>query len=310
MKKLLSFVVLMAMLLAACGGSSNSLAATVDGDEITVGDVEQLIDSGGEAVTREQFAQFLSFAIQWRVIRDAAAADYQIEVTEEEASAEADRIFEEFAADGQSREDFLAERGVSEQFLQDIAQQGVVDESIREILIERVPEPTTEEVDAERLAARAPLTNACVSHILVSEEDVATSIFDRLDDGEEFGEIAAEISEDPGSAENNGILPCGAPDQYVVPFRDAVLIAPVGEVYSEIVQSQFGYHVILVTDREDPAEGDLPDEATLVDAIKAQAVNQELEAWFLANLGEADVTVEEEYGTWQPNPPQVVPPQS
>ncbi|HJQ76934.1 MAG TPA: peptidylprolyl isomerase [Acidimicrobiia bacterium] len=306
MKKLIPLI-LLGLLLAACGGGG-ALAATVDGEEITVADVEALIDPSGEAVARDQFAQFLSFAIQWRIINKAAAEDFGLDFTAEEVAAEADNIIEEVAAEGQTREEFLAERGVSEEFLQNIARQGLLDVGIREQLIEDVAEPTTEEIEDARGAAELAQTNACVSHILVATEEEARDVLERLDSGEDFGELAAELSTDTGTAGNNGILPCGSPQTYAEPFRDAVMVAEIGEVVPDPVQTQFGYHVILVTDRTVPADEDLPSEEELADGVRDQAVIAELQEWFLGAVEEADVAVEEEFGTWQANPPTVVPP--
>ena len=309
MKKLLYLVVLGSLLLAACGGGSGTVAATVDGEDVTVGQVESLIDGEGSTIAKEDFAQFLGFQIQWLVIGDAAEADYGITVTDEEVAAEADRIYD-VAADGQTREEFLSERGVTEDFLTNIARQGLLDIQIREILIEDAPEPTEEDLEAQLNAAKAPLTNACVSHILVASEDEANGVLDRLDTGEEFGALAMELSTDTGSAENNGILPCGTLESYVEPFRNAVLIAPIGEVYEEPVESQFGWHVVMVTDRDDAADADLPSDEALADAARDESILSELRAWFLGAVEEAEVTVDEAYGTWQANPPQVVPPAS
>ena len=308
MKKLLSLVVLGAVVLAACGGGSGAVAATVDGQDVTVGQVEALIESDGATIPKDQFAQFLGFQIQWHVINDAADADYGITVTEEEVAAEADRIVEEAAAEGQARDEFLAERGVTEDFLTNIARQGLIDSRIREILREDAPEPTKEDLEAQLNAAKAPLTNACVSHILVATEEEANDVLDRLDAGEEFGEVAMELSTDTGSAENNGILPCGTLETYVEPFRDAALIAPIGEVYETPVESQFGWHVVMVTDREDAPEADLPSDDELADLVRDAAILSELQAWFIGAVEEAEVMVEETYGTWQANPPQVVAP--
>lgn len=311
MKKLVILAALGAVILAACGGGSSQLAATVDSAEVTVSDVEELIQTEEGAIEKDQFAQFLSFQIQWLIINAAAEADYGITTSEDEVSAEADRIFEDASADGQSREDFLAERGISEKFLENIARQALLDNQIREILAEDVEDATDEEIEAELNVAKAPLTNACVSHILVPTEEEANDVFDRLDAGEEFGVIAQEVSTDTGSGENNGILPCGTLDQYVAPFRDAALVAPVGEVYDTAVESQFGWHVILVTDREDADPELLPSDEALADAVQDAKVLTALEEWFLGSVNEADVTVEEEFGTWQTTPgPQVVPPAS
>lgn len=308
MKKFLFLVVFGALILAACGGGSGTVAATVDGQDVTVGDVEALIASEGETITKEQFAQFLAFQIQWHVIDEAAEADYGISVTDDEVAAEADRIYNDVAEEGQTREDFLGVRGVTEDFLTNIARQGLLDVQIREVLGEDAPDPTEEQMAEQLNVAKAPLTNACVSHILVASEEEANEVFDRIASGEEFGELALELSTDTGSAQNNGVLPCGTLESYVPPFRDAALVAPVGEVYETAVESQFGWHVIMVTDREDAAEADLPSDEDLADAVRDQSVLGELEAWFLGAVEEAEVTVDEEYGTWQPNPPTVVPP--
>lgn len=310
MKKVLSLVVLGAVLLAACGGGSGEVAATVDGTDVTVADVEALIDSDGAAVTREQFAEYLAVAIQWNILFAAAEAEYGVTVTEEEVTDEATRLYEDLAPDGQSREEFLSERGVTEEFLANIARQGVLDVKIREQLRAEIEEPTPAEIDEARIAARAALTNACVSHILVATEDEANDAMSRLEAGEEFGALATELSTDTQSAANNGILPCGAPNTYVDPFRDAVLDATVGEVYPEPVESQFGFHVILVTDRTDPDESEIPDDAQLTENAVDAAVLTELQTWFTGVMENAEVTVEEEYGTWTASPPGVTPPAS
>lgn len=308
MEKFRYLVVLGAVILAACGGGSDAVAATVDGQDVTVGQVEALIESDGAAIPKDQFAQFLGFKIQWNVINEAAETDYGITVTDEEVSAEADRIAEEATPDGQTREEFLAEQGITEDFLANLARQRLVDTQIREILSEDAPEPTEEDLESQLNAAKAPLTNACVSHILVATEEEAGEVLDRLEAGEEFGELATELSSDTGSAENNGILPCGTLESYVEPFRDAALVAPIGEVYPTPVESQFGWHVMLVTDRQDAAEADLPSDEELADAVRDEAILSELQTWFFGAVEAADVTVDEAYGTWQANPPQVVPP--
>ena len=307
MKKLLSLVVAGAALLTACG-SGGGVAATVDGTDVTVSDVDALIASDGETVPVEQFAQYLAAAIQFNIFFDAAEADYGVSATEEEIEAEAQRLFEELATEGETREDFLATRGVTEVFLAKIAEQSVIDTAIREVLVAEAPEPSQEEIDAERDIATSALTNACVSHILVDTEEAANEVMTRLDDGEDFGEIATELSTDTGSAANDGALPCGSPDGYVEPFRDAVLAATVGEVYPEPVESQFGFHVILVTELTEPAEADIPTDEELAENVRQASIGTEVQDWFNGIMEAAEVTVNEEYGTWQSAPPAVIPP--
>lgn len=308
MKKLFSLVAAGAVLLAACGSGSGNVAATVNGTDVTVGDVNAMIHSDGATVPVEQFAQYLTAAIQFNIFFDAAEADFGVSATEEEIEAEAQRLFDELATEGETREDFLSSRGVTEDFLAKIAEQSAVDVAMREALAAEAADPTQEEIDAERAVAAAALTNACVSHILVATEEEAADVMTRLEAGEDFGAIATEVSTDTGSAANNGELPCGSPDGYVEPFRLAVLDATVGEVYATPVESQFGFHIILVTELTEPAEADLPTDEELADNVRQAAVAAEVQTWFNEIMESAEVTVSEEFGTWQALPPSVIPP--
>jgi foldase protein PrsA len=308
LKKLLLLLAVSALVLAACGSGSGVVAATVDETDITVGDVEMLMDSDTTAITKEQFAQFLTFEIQWVIIDSSAADQYGISFTDEEVAAEADRIYED-ANNDETREDFLATRGVTEEFLFNIARQGLTDLAVREELAKEMPQPTQEEINAEMDVAVAGLTQVCVSHVLVETLAEAQEVMGRLDSGEDFGAIAMEVSLDPGSGAEGGVLPCGPAGQYVEPFRDAALIAPVGEVYAEIVESDFGFHVLMVTDRVEPTEDGLPTQQEIIEQLNSVAVGQALNDWFLTQVGSAVVVVDEEYGTWQGIPePQVIPP--
>lgn len=308
MKKLSSLLVLVAIFIAACGGGGGSVAATVDGTEITVGDVESLVDAGGATVAVDQFAQYLAFAIQWNILFAAAEADYDVSVSDEDVNAEADRLFDELGSEGEAREDFLASRGVTEEFLSKIAEQSLIDSRIREILVDEAPEPTAEEIEQARDDAAVSLTSVCASHILVATQEEAADAMGRLEDGEEFADLATELSTDTGSAANGGDLGCTSPSEYVPSFQGAVLEAPVGEVYPEPVESQFGFHVILVTERTEPGDEELPTDEELMASVIEQSVVSDVESWFFDSMEAAEVTVADEYGTWTPVPPSVTPP--
>ena len=142
----------------------------------------------------------------------------------------------------------------------------------------------------------------------IREKARSDGFVDNTGEGEDFGEIATELSTDTGSAANAGALPCGSPDGYVEPFRLAVLDATIGEVYPEVVESQFGFHVILVTELTEPTEADLPSDEELVDNIQQASIASEVQEWFNGIMEAAEVTVNEEYGTWQSAPPSVIPP--
>lgn len=308
MKRLLSVVMLGAMLLAACGGGpgSGSVAATVDGTEVTVGDVNLLLDVEG-AVPVDQFARYLRDAIQFEILFTAAEEDFGISATDEEAEEEGNLMVEQSLTEGQSPEDFLSENGITQRYVTQVAKQNLIGTRIREQFVDEAEQPTAEELEQAAADVVLSLTEACVSHILVPTEEEAQEALDRLDAGEEFADVASELSTD-GSAQSGGDLGCGSPAQYVEPFRDAVLEAPVGEVIPEPVESRYGYHVILVAELTEPAAEELPGEEDLASAVIGQAVDARLQDWYAGVLESADVTVEEEYGTWSPVPPTVTPP--
>ena len=285
------------------------MAATVDGTEITVGDVESLIHSEEGVISVAEFAQVLGLKIQWRIIETAAVAELDLNFTDEEIAAEADRIYES-SANGMERDEFLSSSGVTEEFLVEFARQGLISAAIVERFADEAPAPSQEEIDAAMEEAAANLTSVCVSHILVATEDEAADALERVTTGgEDFGEVAAEVSQDPGSAENGGTYDCTPAGTYVPEFRDASIAAAIGEVHEELVQTQFGYHIIRVDDRTDPDPSEAPTEAEVSESLKTAAAGGTANEWRLEAIAAADVSVEPEYGTWSASPePAVTPP--
>jgi peptidyl-prolyl cis-trans isomerase C len=86
-----------------------------------------------------------------------------------------------------------------------------------------------------------------VRHILVEKEDEAKEIIAELQKGGKFEKLA-ERSKDSGSKANGGDLDWNAPGNFVKPFSDAMVKLPKGKFTAQPVQTQFGWHVIEVTD--------------------------------------------------------------
>jgi peptidyl-prolyl cis-trans isomerase C len=89
-----------------------------------------------------------------------------------------------------------------------------------------------------------------VRHILVEKEDEAKQVIADLKKGRKFEELAKQ-SKDPGSKDRGGDLDWNSPAGYVKPFSDAMVKLTKGK-YTEVpVQTQFGWHVILLEDVRD-----------------------------------------------------------
>lgn len=105
------------------------------------------------------------------------------------------------------------------------------------------------------------------AHILVNLSPDATpadttaawqkiqSIRQRVINGEDFGKLAGELSDDPSAKGNAGMLGYFTAMAMVYPFEDAAFKTRVGEV-SQPVRTRFGYHIIKVFDRR-PASGEV-----------------------------------------------------
>jgi hypothetical protein len=87
------------------------------------------------------------------------------------------------------------------------------------------------------------------SHILVETEDEAKAIIKELKDGADFEELAGSKSIDPTAKTNGGELGFFSQGKMVAEFETAAFALKIGEI-SAPVKTQFGYHVIKVTDKK------------------------------------------------------------
>ena len=81
------------------------------------------------------------------------------------------------------------------------------------------------------------------AHILVKKQSEALAIQERLKQGEKFGKLAKDLSIDTGSAKKDGNLGYFGRGAMVKPFEEVAFKLQIGEV-SDLVKSEFGYHII------------------------------------------------------------------
>ncbi len=161
-----------------------------------------------------------------------------IEVTD----AEIDTWYQEH------QDDFLLEEQVTIEYLELNK-----DNMLAEV---EVSEEELQELYADEQAAFQAQTERRASHILftaATDEEFATAEIEadaakaRLDAGEDFAVLAAELSDDTGSAEAGGDLGYTTGTNFPEPFEAALRELEVGAV-SAPVRSEFGYHVIKLTE--------------------------------------------------------------
>lgn len=98
------------------------------------------------------------------------------------------------------------------------------------------------------VADTASREQVTASHILVETEDDAKAIIDELNDGADFAQLAKDKSTGP-SGPNGGSLGTFGRGQMVPAFENAAFGMPPGSHSAAPVQTQFGWHVIMVTDK-------------------------------------------------------------
>ena len=141
--------------------------------------------------------------------------------------------------------------------------------------------PVTDEMvkaEYDKMNAKAGGDEFKARHILVKTEAEAKDIIAKLKkDMKQFGAIAKDKSQDPGSKVNGGDLGWFNPAGMVPEFGAAVKAQKKGEVSEAPVKSQFGYHVIVVDDSRPITP---PPLEQIKDQLKQQVQREKLKAYF------------------------------
>lgn len=152
-----------------------------------------------------------------------------------------------------------------------------------------------EEVQAAYDAAYGavePTIEYNAAHILLEGEEDAQNMLTALEEGADFAELAAEHSIGP-SGPNGGALGWFTEGMMVPEFEAAVMALEPGAV-SAPVQTQFGWHVVLLNDTREQAAPTLEDvRAELEESIRRARVDARLEALTAeAEIDRAEVEID------------------
>jgi len=151
----------------------------------------------------------------------------------------------------------------------------------------------------QRGAGMERMAQTNVRHILVSPSEIRTPaetakliqvIKARIDVGEDFAELAAEYSQDPGSALVGGELGWSEAASFVPEFAATMDATEIGAT-SEPFQSQFGWHVLQVIDRREEDMSEETRERMALDILHKQRFEEEQQEWLKEIRDEAFVEV-------------------
>jgi len=202
--------------------TADSVVATVNGTDVTLGHMLMVRGS------LPQQYQELPDEVLWDGILDQIVQ--QTVLSQQDTDEENRRI--QLALENERRALLAA------QVIEGLVAEGVTDEAIRQAYEDQYAESDS-----------GVEFNA--SHILVETEQEAATVVEQLNDGADFAEVASAKSTGP-SGPNGGELGWFGAGMMVPEFEAAVQDMEVGEI-SEPVQTQFGWHVIMLNETRDKA---------------------------------------------------------
>ncbi len=142
-------------------------------------------------------------------------------------------------------------------------------------------------VDLRGVIRQSEIEQSMIRHILVTPNEIIDeeTAKQRLDDaierikgGEDFGEVAKLLSDDPGSANDGGEMGWSDPGNFVPEFEEVANSMELG-VMSEPFRSRFGWHVLEVTGRRTYDNTEDLKESSCVQRVRNGKLTNEVELW-------------------------------
>jgi peptidyl-prolyl cis-trans isomerase C len=217
----------LSLLSSAAYAQDAKVIARVDGTAITEEDLKIAMEELSPTLPREMDA----------AQRRSYAVEYLIDLKIVAAQAAKDKLAD--TPDFKKRLSQTSDRLLMEALLTREGDKGSTEDAMKKFYDETVK-------------SLKPTVEVKARHILVEKEEEAKAAVERLKKGEDFAKLAGELSKDPGSGKEGGDLGWFEKERMVPEFAEAAFKLDKGGV-SEIVKTQFGFHIIKVDDKRDKA---------------------------------------------------------
>ena len=231
--------------------------------EKTVAAIEQRNRAPVPPTERDRiFRAILDEMIATRLLAQESKAR-KITVTDAEVDEQITNMKKQFGSDEAFNGAMAAQKVTMDQLKTDTRQDLMINKMLEAELGSKIavkPEQI-EKVYKENPTAFQVPDRVRASHILIAAAadapaDVkqaalakAQTVLQSARAGKDFGALAKEFSQDPGSAAQGGDLGVFAPQQMVAPFSEAAFKLKPGGI-SDVVETQFGYHIIKVVEKQ------------------------------------------------------------
>lgn len=242
-------------------------------------DKEAVVETEAGNITKDEFYNQLKDAYGDQVLKEMVTVEVledKYDVPEEDVDAEVKKLKDQY---GEQFEAVLQQSGYADE---DAFRKVVKISLLQEAAVSEDVKIPEKEIKAQYDKMK---TEIQASHILVADEKTAKEVEKKLTDGGDFGKLAKEYSTDKESAAKGGKLGYFSVGKMVPEFTDAAYKLDVDEI-SDPVKSQYGYHIIKVTDKRDTKDiGSFDEEkdnirrdllSKKIDPTKAQAKIQKL----------------------------------
>jgi len=264
----LTFVVLAAFL-AGCGMvrvnpevDNNTIVAKVAGEEVKKEEFNRMFGIFKAQYEQQFGTEVWEQEIDGRKFGDVAreklldmlvdeklqlkkAKDLGITVTDEEVNSEVEKAKKYFDTEDKFNE-FLKGQNMDLDYFKQSMKKELTINKLTEKMTEKIT-VTDEEVKTYYDTHQNEFMSVKASHILLDTKEEAEKMLERVKAGENFAELAKQNSKDPSAKENSGNLDYFRHGEMVEPFEKAAFALKPGEI-SEIVQTDFGFHIIKVED--------------------------------------------------------------
>ncbi|MDD5199807.1 MAG: peptidylprolyl isomerase [Terrimicrobiaceae bacterium] len=245
--------------------------AVVDGEKISKAQLQDAFDNAVKAsgmdaskLTEDQqlagYHKLLDDLIIEKLLK-AKSADFK--VSDEEADAEFAKVKKNFPDEAAFKKQ-LDQAGQTEEKLKGLIKDGL--QQRKWIDSQTAGQVEVSDADAEKFYKEnikefAQPDQVRASHILFmvpqgapdaevkKKEAAANAAYERAEKGEDFAKLAKELTEEPNGKERAGDLDFFSKEQMVPEFAAAAFSMKIGDI-SKPVKTQFGYHVIKVTDKK------------------------------------------------------------
>lgn len=232
MKKVIATVTLGAALvgLSACSLGNDTLVETQSGN-ITKDDLyNKMAETSGPSVLEQ--------LIEEKVLRN------HYSVTNKEVEAEFKKAKEQFSTDEEFKSaleniGLKNESALKKQIELSLLQQKAVTEGV---------DKSEKKLKAYYEKHKEDYETAKASHILVQDEKAAKEIKKKLDNGGDFSKLAKEYSIDTATASKGGDLGEFKRSDMVSEFSEAAFSIKLNTI-SDVIKTDYGYHIIKVTER-------------------------------------------------------------